>query len=183
MNPHESYFGHFTALRNEARDAVGGAGRVDEPREWRFDVEFEGRRYAVQAYPNPQRVFVGQYLGDHGVVWFDELRYDELHHGWRSGERPAFDLFQGLAAKPSLAHEDIEAAAARPQSAAKASPTSVEAREREQARGHERLRARPEGARWWRVLKLAYRSYRAARAHMPHPLQQARQAAGRVLRR
>ena len=43
-----------------------GLEKVDEPLEYRFDVEFSGRRYAVQGYPQEQRIFIGQYLGDRG---------------------------------------------------------------------------------------------------------------------
>lgn len=188
----ESFFGRLRALVNEARDAVGAAGKVDDPREFRFDIEFSDRRYALQGYPDQQRVFVGQYLGDRGVVWFDELRFDELHHGWHNGGRPAFDFMRELAHKPTLSNEEIDQARReRPQSSLKETPTSVERRTPSPAgrpaaarRSAERgPTAKPATeARWWTVAKTVYQTYRSARAHMPHPLRTLRSAAGRIIR-
>lgn len=197
QNAHESFFGHFTALVKEARDAVGDAGKVDDPREFRFDIEFADRRYAMQGYPDQQRVFVGQYLGDRGVVWFDELRFDELSHGWRNGGLPAYDFVRGLTTKSSLSTAEIDAARrARAQSSLKETPTSVErraeasagrraaARRAPERRGAERSQsAKPVSeARWWTLAKTVYQTYRSAQAHMPHPLRSIRRTAGRILR-
>lgn len=194
QDAHESFFGHFTDLVKEARDAVGDAGKVDDPREFRFDIEFHDRRYALQGYPGQQqRVFVGQYLGDRGVVWFDELRFDELSHGWRNGGRPAYDFVRDLTAKRSLSNEEIDQARReRPQSSLKETPTSVERRAAGRAgqgaapgrRAAERGQtAKPVSeARWWTLAKTVYQTYRSAQAHMPHPLRTLRRTAGRFLR-
>lgn len=195
QDPHESFFGHFKALVKEARDAVGEAGTVDDPREFRFDIEFPDRRYALQGYPGEQRVFVGQYLGDRGVVWFEELRFDAVSHGWRNGGRPAFDFVRGLTGKPTLSNAEIDQARReRPQSSLKETPTSVEQRAPQAPQARRPARpARPAPgrgttakpvteARWWTVAKTVYRTYRSAQAHMPHPLRTLRRTAGRLLR-
>lgn len=94
--PVEGFYERFRHLVREFRDAIGSAGVVEEPREYRFEVVFPDRRYALQAFPDENRVFVGEEVGDYGVVWFDELRYDELHHGWRASDRSAWDLAQSI---------------------------------------------------------------------------------------
>lgn len=190
QNPNESFFGHLRQLVNESRDAVGESGKVDDPREFRFDIEFPDRRYALQGYPDQQRVFVGQYLGDRGVVWFEELRFDEVSHGWRNGGRPAYDFVRALVTKPTLSNAEIDQARReRPQSSRKETPTSVEQRAQRPRPRAERsapgrgATAKPvTEARWWTVAKTIYRTYRSAQAHMPHPLRTIRRTAGRLLR-
>lgn len=197
--PHnESFFGYLNALVREARDALGGDADVHEPREYRFDIEFPDRRYAFQGYPEEHRIFVGQYLGDRGVVWFDELRFDDTHHGWRSSRDSAFDFFRSLVNKKTLTHADAERAAAEaPQSGEKESPTSIEAsvaahqraeaqagepaREREQQATGEALH--PDEERFVRLARRAYRTVRTVRTRFPSPWGFAKRTAGRILRR
>lgn len=163
-NAAESFFARFRGLDEEARNALAGNAKVDAPYEYRFDIEFADRRYAVQGYPHDQRVFVGQYLGRRGVVWFDELRWDEPQHGWRTGDRAAWDFFAGLRDRPSLSHPEAEALAReRAQSGSKESPTSTE--EELRATGEE-LRASaaaaplttPEAGGWFATARQALRT-------------------------
>ncbi len=125
--PPASFYSIFRDLHRETSDSIGGEGKVDQPREYRFDIEFPERRYAYQGYPTENRIFVGQYLGDRGVIWFDEIRYDALHHGWRAGELSAWDFAKSLLDKRSLTYDDsIEKVRQVPQSSHKESPTSLE---------------------------------------------------------
>lgn len=156
-NAAESFFARFRGLDEEARNALAGNAKVDAPYEYRFDIEFADRRYAVQGYPQDQRVFVGQYLGDRGVVWFDELHWDEPQHGWRTGDRAAWDFFASLRDRPSLSHPEAEALAReRAQSGSKESPTSTE--EELRASAAAAPQAAPGAGGWFATAREALRS-------------------------
>jgi hypothetical protein len=200
MPQNESFFGYLNGLVQEARDALGDEAKVHDPREYRFDIEFSDRRYALQGYPEEQRIFVGQYLGDRGVVWFDELRFDDTRHGWRSSRESATDFFRALVRKPTLTHADAERAAAeKPQSGEKESPTSVEASvaahqraeqaQQREAAAEETLPETLQGVlesgeeKFVQLARRAYRSVQSARTQLRTPWSAAKRTANRLLRR
>lgn len=193
MPQNESFFGYLNALVKEARDALGNDAKVDDPLEYRFDIEFPNRRYAFQAYPEEHRIFVGQYLGASGVVWFDELRFDDVHHGWRSANDSAFDFFRSLVNKPTLTTGDIERAAAEtPQSGPKESPTSVEQHEElhgeRQAAGRPAPRSAQPAAEAGEeslaaLARSAYHTVRSVRRRIPSPWSVAKRTASKLIGR
>lgn len=109
----ESVYERFRKLNREVREALQADGEVTLPREYHFEAHLKDRNYDFQASPDGTRIFVGEELGDRGVVWFDELRFDELQNGWRAQNVSAWDLARSLVDKPTLAPPAEKPAAPR----------------------------------------------------------------------